>query len=510
MKKVKKIFAFLLAMTMTLAMGLSAFAAEAGTAATKGSITINNAQKEKTYNVYKIFDATFAGSNAAYTIESDSVWYSSVDGQKDLFTLTRVGDTNTYTVVLKEGKDSSAVLTWLNGVTPLPAATTSKQADSGTLKIDDLDLGYYLIVRTDDTDNKALTLVNVNGDVIANDKNGSPDWEKPDPEDGNQQNGKNVASAPEQEGAEFVFGPENDAKIGDTVYFKVGAYVPKYHAGKIVTRYIFTDTLDPSLELDKESIVVKLSDGTDLTKGTDYKVLDATDTSFILELYRTNDVYPNDAKIVITYNATVLSTAEYDNKNTISMTWKEKDPNPTSPDEPDPNTPEKDPNPDDIPQDSETHTYVYGFNVKKVDSEDKILQGAKFKLYTENGNTEIPVVKTADGEYRVAVGTEQGVEIEAGEAKIFGLKPGTYKLEETEAPAGYNKLTDKVQVTIERTLVDGEGILNNPLKVVNNTGAQLPETGGIGTTIFYVIGGLMMVGAAVLLVTRKKMSVSND
>ncbi|MBQ5812946.1 MAG: LPXTG cell wall anchor domain-containing protein, partial [Clostridia bacterium] len=106
-----------------------------------------------------------------------------------------------------------------------------------------------------------------------------------------------------------------------------------------------------------------------------------------------------------------------------------------------------------------------------------------------------------DGDfYRVADATEtEYVDIEAGEVMIKGLDTDTYYLEEIEAPAGYNMLTARVAVTPDVEAVEAV--------VVNSIGTELPSTGGIGTTIFYALGAVMVIGAGVLLVAKKRMSV---
>ena len=109
-----------------------------------------------------------------------------------------------------------------------------------------------------------------------------------------------------------------------------------------------------------------------------------------------------------------------------------------------------------------------------------------------------------------------------GNILIEGLNVGTYYLEETEAPAGYNKLTEPIEVEINATTSITSGsetvqyknsnedsytqATDATVKVLNQAGKQLPSTGGIGTTIFYVIGGGLMAVAAVLLVTKKRMN----
>ncbi len=196
----------------------------------------------------------------------------------------------------------------------------------------------------------------------------------------------------------------------------------------------------------------------------------------------------------------------------------------------DPNHPNYPGNPDK-PSNSETNTYTYGFNLQKYKDSDTAgneIDGARFKLYDSlEGGNEIKLVYK-DGQYRVA--TEAQIEaekttegtlapyIEAGRAQIFGLKDNTtYYLEEIKAPNGYNILTARESFTVKSdTNSENEdkqdnvdkntGIVKNLSKVVNKKGILLPSTGGIGTTIFYVIGAILVLGAGVLLVTKRRMS----
>ena len=114
------------------------------------------------------------------------------------------------------------------------------------------------------------------------------------------------------------------------------------------------------------------------------------------------------------------------------------------------------------------------------------------------------------------------VTVSNADSTIEGLDEGTYYLEETEAPVGYNKLTEPIEVEITATTSVTSGsetvqyknssetsytpATDATVKVLNNAGTQLPSTGGIGTTLFYVIGGGLMAVAAVLLVTKKRMN----
>ena len=158
-----------------------------------------------------------------------------------------------------------------------------------------------------------------------------------------------------------------------------------------------------------------------------------------------------------------------------------------------------------------TTTHVYKFQLVKDDNQKKVLTGAEFKLYDAqtNGN-EIPVVKTADGKYRVALSTETGVVIDAGSPEISGLSNGTYWVEEIKAPDGYNKLEGRTSITItdanNMATIENGTYQSGGLEVINQEGAVLPSTGGIGTTIFYIIGAILVIGAGVVLVTRRRMN----
>lgn len=170
---------------------------------------------------------------------------------------------------------------------------------------------------------------------------------------------------------------------------------------------------------------------------------------------------------------------------------------------------------------SQTTTKSLQFDLIKVDGADnKLLDGAQFKLYTaQTGGDPIKVVSVGDN-YRVAKGNEEGatdtITVTNGKVRISGLDKTTYWLEETKAPDGYNQLTDRQMVDLSKgsnntTLATGATTWNDNGGVVvrNNAGATLPSTGGMGTTLFYVIGGGLMVAAAVLLITKKRMERKN-
>ena len=123
----------------------------------------------------------------------------------------------------------------------------------------------------------------------------------------------------------------------------------------------------------------------------------------------------------------------------------------------------------------------------------------------------------ADGVYTVdaASGSNEVVTPDGGQVVIKGLAAGTYALEETEAPAGYNLMTSYTEIVVAANTTvsvnDGDHTVNNTnVPIVNNTGVQMPETGGKGTMMLITFGTMIAIGFAVLMITQKKMAIYND
>ena len=285
------------------------------------------------------------------------------------------------------------------------------------------------------------------------------------------------------------------AKIGDTVNYKVTIKVAKGSSG-----YELTDTMSDGLTFNSSSLKVT-ANGADATASSDY-TLDSTEHGFKLVF---KDSYignlAENAEITVTYNATLNEKAAVGdtgngNTNSAALTYG-----------------------NNKSVTNTTTTRTYEFDLLKVDGADhKLLNGAEFKLYdAENGGSVIKVVPVAGG-YRVANGDETGavdtIKVN-GKVHISGLDKTTYWLEETKAPDGYNKLTERKPVNLTNgsnntTLTsDTWSEADHGVAVENNAGAILPGTGGMGTTLFYVIGGGLMVAAVVLLITKKRMEHKN-
>lgn len=498
----KKYFNILLAFVLIMTMGISAKADN------NGKLTIENTTNGLSYNIYKILDATWDGNKdkVAYTIDSTSAWFVALDDassktdENKPFKIEKIKDTNIYNVY---PRSNELVKAWLESVA-IPDTTTNdvdfNDTNSGNgadITFEGLSLGFYLITRGEEDIRSSILVKDDTANVI--DKNQVPSWVNPTPE-GESQAGKNVSNT-----ANGPFNSTSTATIGDTVYFKVNAFIPNYDGDQKVYSYTFNDLLTKEFLYTADSFVLRMKKG-----NGDFQVINITNNDFNysvqnddndntalgLTIYMQNEdetlKHPNfgNIEIEITYNAVLTKNATFKNKNQANLSWKyNKD--------------------DDEPKtidDSVTTTYTYGFNLEKVDEEGASLSGAEFKLY-DNENNEIPVIYDIEKNYyRKTVRDETAETIKAGTAKIFGLKNGTkYFLDEVVVPDGYNKITGNVEVDFgEPALFDDSGYLNSPIKVVNLTGTQLPSTGGIGTTMFYVIGGSLMMAAAVVYVTRRR------
>ena len=480
-KTFKKLFAALLAAALVLAMAVPAFAE---TNATKGSITIDGTVSGETYTIYRMFklDSYNAESKTySYTVESD--WegffktgaggnYITLDGQNH--PTWTAADENDSTTVAAFAK---AALAW---AADKKISGTKETATGDTVTFSNLDLGYYLV----DSSLGALCGLNTTKpNVTIKEKNVQPTIEK------KVKNHNN----------DWV--DENTAKIGDTVEYKVEINVK---AG--AQNYVVTDTMDAGLSFSSGSIQVDgvaLND-TIATLTLKQKEGDPTFTLAFNDSYVAGKV---GETIVVTYTATLNEKSVVaGNKNSATLHYGNKQ-----------------------TVNKETTTYTHEFDLVKVDGTANeggthtLLNGAEFKLYeTKTSDTALRFVKNADGSYRVALNTENGENVTDtivvnGKVHISGLDKVNYWLDETRAPDGYNKLTERQEVKLSEgsqnaTLETGattwaEG--NGGVVVENNAGTVLPGTGGMGTTLFYVIGGGLMVAAVVLLVTKKRMEHKN-
>lgn len=285
----------------------------------------------------------------------------------------------------------------------------------------------------------------------------------------------------------------------------------------------FNDTLSKGITYDRlDSVVIESKKiSYDITKDSSkYEVDDShlkKDNSFVVSIPNVKTCVEdlgfnlnNGATITVTYtahlneNAAVNGSAE--NKNSVRLQYS--------------NNPRPDGEYWGYTPESAVCVYTYQLNNTKYRDDDTTgneLAGAGFRLYSDKDCTEEQEIKlkknTTDGTYSPYFGTDAGDEMfsdEHGQFNVKGLDAGTYYLRETKTPDGYSACADK-KIVISATHTEynvnlsGESNLNN--KIINKKagGITLPSTGGIGTTLFYVVGGGLMVAAIVLLVTKKRM-----
>lgn len=460
MKNIKKLFGLLFAFVFALVQV---------NAANNGTITINKAVVDETYSIYRVLDLeTYDKTNNHYIYRANEkfeAFITSTEGQKYLEARNENGATY---YVWKTGANvvefSKAALAYAKANNVIPV--DSKKATSTTVKFDKLTLGYYLV---DTTTGSLLNLTTTNPDAVIDEKNTVvPKVDKDVKEDSTGNYGKT-----------------NDATIGDTIEFKV-----TITTGAGFTKYVLRDTMSAGLTFNANSVVVKV--GTTTVDTSNYTVTSGKDGyTFVVEF---NDSYivtlPKNTKIDVYYTATLNENAVVEgngNPNELDLAYGEN------------NTTDK----------VKTTTYTYAFDLVKNDKDKNQLEGAKFKLLDKTGKEiKVVLVDVTKNIYRVAVGNEKGVLIVVGKATIEGLDADEYQLEEVEAPVGYNKLTSTVKFTI--TGKNGNNTYERVSnEVINYTGSQLPETGGMGTTLFLTLGSILVIGFGLLLVTKLRVYKEN-
>ena len=523
MKHSKKLASLLLVLVMVFALATTAFAEE-----TAYSITINNSAKDHTYEAYQIFTGDLSG-----TTLSNIVWGSGVSeaGQ------TALGDAAAKAETLKTEADAKA---FAKAVAPYltTAAGSANTVTDGKYVISGLAAGYYLVKDQDgsltgDADAYTEYIIKVVSDTTATPKSSVPTVEK------------KVKDTNDSTGVTSGWQDSADYDIGDSVPFQLKATLAKNVSAYTTYKVVFHDTLSKGLTLN--ATYGEGQNANVVTSGVTVKVGDADKTAnFVITAVKNADgtttltVSCDDVKALGAGNSSVI-TVEYTaklNENAVlgstgnpNEVYLEYSNNPNKSEEGNNET-------GNTPKDTVivfTYKTIINKVTKNPDYDSKVegskeyipLTGAEFTL-------EKKVLKTpANGENGTAAEYEWKtitvVKNEEGTTFTFsGLDDGQYKLTETKTPAGYNTIAPiEFTVTAEHDVLSdnpaltslsgnattgeltftsktSEGSLSTD--VVNKAGATLPSTGGIGTTIFYVLGSVLLVGAAVLLITKKRMS----
>ena len=469
----RKIIALVLVAVMMMAMVITAQAESTASITIKSTTSEEATATETTeYTWYQILIADMdsdittdgttgqvSGNGVAYYVEDDDL--AAAIAATGAFTVgtasTTIDDSTRYYVALAENKDIEDVKTALATLVAagnfIDSDTFSQTEPGGTATADGLVPGYYYITST--LGDKVV--VETLADVIINTKNSYPGVEKDiDSEDLN-------------------------SEIGSLVTYTLTVTVPESANDTIV----LTDTMSEGLDF---SEITSVSNGTDAVAYTlNPTEPTKTDKEFTIT-FDADTVTANQGNtITITYKAMVNENAaiETDISNQVKLDYGN---NYTS-----------------VPSEVNTKTYQATFD--KIDSSSTKLAGAKFQLLKDD--TVISLVEVTKGsEYRVATpdeitaGTGIVTEMETIGATITikGLDlDTTYVLHETKAPEGFNELEEDYTLEAgQNTFVHG--------KIVNQKGAVLPSTGGIGTTIFYVVGAFLVIGAGIVLVVRRRMN----
>ncbi len=486
MKKLLAIF-----LTLALVLGMAAVPAFADTTV-KGTISITNYHEDVDYAIYRLLDLeSYDKASGAYSYKANDAWagFFATDAAKAYITFDEAGYATWAT-----GEDEASVAAFgklaldyakNNGIDPVKSSLNEDEmevvnsGDKTYGKFTNLPMGYYLV---DTTMGALCGLTTTNPDAVVNAKNGVPTIDKQVKEDSTNQ-----------------YGGENTADIGQIVEYRLTINV---HAG--AENYVLHDMMSEGLDFigvtGIEHVIPSTNDTNNLTLGEDYTVAtEDLDEGCTFEVRFSNafcaQLKTND-KVIVHYTARLNPKAVVagdGNSNKATLTYGDKH----------------------VTTEDEVFTHTYSIDIVKTDSQNTLLNGAQFRIYdAATGGNEVKVVLMSDGEtYRRAKDDEDGeaIVVENGKVTVIGFDNGTYYLEETVSPTGYNKLTSRQSFTIsdanlEADFVDDIYSTGTGVHVVNKTGSMLPETGGFGTTMFIILGGLAVMAAGIFLFVNKRMS----
>ncbi len=514
MKTAKKFFAMVLAVLMVMSLAATAFADE----------TVTNSTNHD-YKAYQIFSGTQGEGSAL----GDIVWGSGIDAAKanDLMeelkkeeVFADCADAAAIAKVLAEMTGNDPVVLKFAKTVSKYLSTTATDIKSGASSVA-MDAGYYLLVDQKETDGvtdevKGLSLLQVTkeGNIEIKLKTDKPSvdkevWDEADDDD---------------KEADENWGETADHDICEEFRFRLTATIP---AGTMTNfaayKIIFTDTMSAGITFVKiDSVAVN---GTETDAYTSTAAANQAGDSWTLTLDDVRTAVANlnteaEVKVVVTYTAKLNANAVIHNPgnpNTVGLQYS-NNPNVNGEGE--------------LGKTVEDTVWVFTYQIDgtKVDGTDKkALADAKFVLYKTVDGVNTYAVMDADNKlvkWEAATTDADGNTVypdgsemttgKDGKIQVIGLDHGTYKLQEIKAPAGYNLLTTPTDLVI-KAVHEEEADKNNAktvfaedsvtsVNVENQRGSTLPETGGMGTTLFYLIGGILVAAAVVLLVTKKRMT----
>lgn len=474
MKKSRKLMSVLLIVAMLFTLAAPAMATPTAT-----TISVDD---ERTYEVYQIFTGDLHEGKL-----SNITWGENGTGTKgaevDEEILKNLTAINTPTATDLE---KLAVIDDYVKLTSAPVETVSKNNPATVVT------GYYLlkdVTEVDYGEELSLFVVKIVDNTTI------------EPKAKTVTSYKKVKDTDDTAGTTTDWQDSADYDIGDTINFQLTGTVTEKYDQYTKYEYIFHDEESPGLTFDKGSVKVYV-DGTQITSG--FTIVEKPsckheNCTFEIRFDNLKDIDAVHAESVITveYKSTLNESANIGSKGNPNIMYLEYSNNPNSNGT---GTTEKD----------KVTVFTYQVVVNKVDENNKALNGASFELF-----------KNVGGEWE-----SKGVVGDKTTTSSFtwtGLDDGEYKLEETKTPAGYNSIDPiKFTITADHEIKSADPALKSlsggklftgevstgtlSANVENKSGATLPETGGMGTTIFYVVGGALVLGAAVLLVTRRRMA----
>ena len=485
MKHARKLASLLLALVMVFALATTAFAAETGTTTT-GTITVANPVEGRTYTAYKVFDVTYDESgHYSYTLPAfptaDTNWYSMIRAYTTkpnsglvVHEVETLGVKSLYFTTNDKFSpaDFAAYLKGRLGNDHPTEHVLTKQGD-GTVSVSGLDLGYYFV----SSDTGALcNLTTTDPAITIHDKNDMPFEKKAD---------------------------KTNADVGQTVTYTVTGKVPAY-TGFNTYIYKIADTMSEGLTFNQNSIKVMVGDVDKTTDCTIVTNVGGNANSFTVTIPVKDKEYKIGAKIEVTYSAVLNEKAIAKvATNKAELTYS--------------NDPTTNETKTTTPVEQKVYNAELVIDKHQLGNTAIKLPEAKFVLYKEvttEGAAEATKMyyKWNEAAKKVEWVTEKNSATtvttdDNGAAFFRGIAEGDYYLEETKAPAGYNQLTGPVEISINN--LGTQASLSITVGVSNQAGTLLPSTGGVGTTIFYVLGAVLVLGAVVLLVTKKRMSDAN-
>lgn len=513
MKLLKRILAIVCTFVMIISMatGVNAVndsSATATTTSTTGSITLENAVVGDEYKVYKILTLESYVKDKAYSYKRNG------DGWDKFINSTQgtqffESNENGYVKLKSTAYNDTAArkiaiyaigFAQANRDTVRPTKTVRAEATSKTettkVVFNDLELGYYVVESTSGT---ACAITTTDPDATIKDKHDNPSVNKIIEHGGVVKDNKTM----------------NSVNLGETVYFETTINVKPG-----AKNYVLHVTMDSNLEnfyvyevscnlpnsknqntslattgAENEKMVSVRPGAFNSEKPTDGCTFELSFTNLFYTTYRQQIDRGELTKIYVKYFATVGNKAQINTamKNTTYLTYGE-------------NNLETDK--------SETETYTYGIPVFKYTGTNTPLADAKFILSKVENATEADAIKfTSNGAfYRYTIDQTNGggnttlVSPTKGRFEIQGLEAGTYYLKETEAPKGYNKIQKSIKIEILEggsIKVDNNAITGD-VRVQNNTGSILPSTGGMGTTLIYVVGSILVLASGIVLFSKRK------